>query len=80
MEHERRWAGRDDAIVILFLGLLVSAVGLVIIASNWPGAEAEGTGSTGWFVLGGLVTAFGASALIVALVAFGVRIGLDEGD
>ena len=79
MEHERRWAGRDDAIVILFLGLLVSAVGLVIIASNWP-SPGGGTGSTGWFVLGGLVTAFGASALIVALVAFGVRIGLDEGD
>jgi hypothetical protein len=80
MEHERRWAGRDDAIVILFLGLLVSAVGLVIIASNWPGGGGGGTGSTGWIVLGGLVAAFGASALIVALVAFGVRIGLDEGD
>ena len=57
----------------------MSAVGLVIIASNWP-SRGGGTGSTDWFVLGGLVTAFGAAALIVALVAFGVRIGLDEGD
>ena len=64
--------------LLLLAGLAALIGGVVLAGAQWPRVDAMGAedGSRGAAILGLVVAAVGSAAMFVALIAYGVHLGL----